>query len=314
MVQNFLPSDAICLNTVESYLKTLNTPRNLPPEVHLNLVQNARDYLYSEIAQRVPTIAPKILSADLDLDERARALFLALYQHSMDPVFIKILMNYLGTLNKDGKNQTACLVTGALLGRIMNKYITDNTKQTTVTTTKDNNKKDKKEEVKEVTTSESTSDFGSIKHIQDAVNMLLGEAANKVAMRCGNLTYAEALSIAACIATNNATTIKEIIASDLPITADVFDIIYNKNELMKAALLLEKKDFTKLTTNQQKFIDSLERWVFDKLEHNCTSTQCYNFLLSIYGVKPDTNKYLINVRDCGTNYSNLLQVVRIMAN
>lgn len=309
-MQNFFPSDAICLNTVESYLKSLGSPRNLPPEAQLTMMKNARDYLYSEIAQRIPNLAPKILAADLNTDERASALFMAISHHAMDPVFVQILMNYLGTINKEGRNNSACLVTGALLSRIMNKFYEDNTKPATVTT-KDT-KKDKKEEVKDIKA--EIIDTSKIKHLQDAVNMLLGEAANKVAMRCGNVTYPEALAIASCIATNNEYTLTELIASDLPITADVLDIIQNKGELMKAALLLEKKDFTKLSTNQQKFIESLERWVFDKLEHNCTSTQAYNFLLSIYGMRPDTNKYLINVRDCGTTYSNLLQVVRLMAN
>lgn len=309
MMQNFLPSDAICLNTVESYLKTLGTPYNMPPEAQLTLVQNARDYLYSEIAQRVPNIAPKILSADMDTDERASALFLALSRHALDPVFIRILMNYLGTINKEGRNVGACLVTGALLARIMSKYIEDHTKPVTVVT---KDKKDKKDDTKEV--APQNNNFDEIKPLQEAVNMLLGEAANKIAMRCGNITYPEALSIAACIATNNEYTIRELISSDMPVTADVLDIIQNKSELMKAALLLEKKDFAKLTQNQQKFVESLERWVFDKLEHNCTSTQAYNFLLSIYGMRPDTNKYLINVRDCGTTYSNLLQVVRLMTN
>jgi hypothetical protein len=318
MVQNFLQSDVICLHTVDSYLKTINTPRNLPPDVQLSLMQNARDHLYSEIAQRLPMIAPKILAADMDVDERASALFLAISHHAMDPVFIRILMSYLGSINKEGNNQGTCMVIGALLAKIVGKYVSDNSKPTTVTVTTNKDKKDKadkKEEVKEVKeVTPETIDPAPIKHIQDAINILLGEPANRIAMKCGNITYTEALSIAACIATNNEYTIREIIASDLPVTADVFDIINNKGELIKAALLLEKKDFTKLTNNQQKFVDSLERWVFDKLEHNCTSTQAYNFLLSIYGARPDTNKYLINVRDCGTNYSNLLQVVRLMAN
>ena len=320
MMQNFIPTDSICLHTVESYLKTLGTPRNLPPESHLTLVQNARDYLYSEIAQRVPNLAPKILSADLDVDERAKALFMALSHHATDPIFIKILLNYLGTINKEGQNVSACLVTGALLAKIMSKILTDRAKPVTVTTkeVKDSKKdkdKDKKEETKEITPVQTTAvDTSDIKHLQDAVSMLLGEAANKIAIRCGNLTYQESLAIAACIASNNETTIRELIASDLPITADVLDIVQNKTELIKASLLIEKKDYPKLNQNQQKFVESLERWVFDKLEHNCTPTQAYNFLLSIYGMRPDTNKYLINVRDCGTAYSNLLQVVRLMTN
>lgn len=310
----FLPSDAIILNTVESYLRSLGTPRTLAPEVQLNLMKSARDYLYSEIAQRVPVVAPKILSADLETNDQAKALFLALSEHAMDPVFIDILIRYLNSINRNNTDQGALLVTGALLTRIMSKYAQDNTEVITKETAKDKDKKKKDADESAEVVDKVFKNSDKIAHLQEAVSYLLGECANKVSMKCGNLTYHQALSIAACIATNNEATLTEIINSDLPITADVFDIISNKNEIIKAALLLEKKDFTKLTQNQEKFIESLERWVFDKLEHNATTNQVYNFLLSIYGVKPDTNKYLINVRDCGTANSNLLQVVRLMTN
>ena len=305
----FLPSDAVILNTVESYLRSLGTPRNLSPDVALNVMKSARDYLYSEIAQRVPAVAPKILSADLETNDQAKALYLALSEHAMDPVFIDILMKYLNSINHNNSDQGALLVTGALLAKILSKYIGDQVETATKEKDKDKKKKDAGEADKNISI-----DVDKVAHLQDAVNALLGECANKVSMKCGNLTYKDALIVAACIATNNETTLTEIIESDLPITADVFDIIANKNEIIKAALLLEKKDFTKLTQNQEKFIESLERWVFDKLEHNATPNQVYNFLLSIYGVRPDTNKYLINVRDCGTANSNLLQVVRLMTN
>lgn len=305
----FLESDRVILHTVDSYLRQMGASRNISPDTQLVLMQNARDYLYSEIAQRVPSVAPKILSADLEINDQARALYLALTEHAMDPVFIKILMNYLGSINRNNQSQGACLSTGALLARIMNKYITDNTKPIT----KDG-KKDKKDDKKDAPEAPERIDLSKVQHIQDAINVLLGEVANKIAMKCGNITYVEAMAIAACIATNNETTITGIIESDLPVTADVFDIIQNKNEIMKSALLLEKKDFPKLTQNQQKFVESLERWVFSKLENNCTSNQAYSFLISIYGVRPDTNKYLINIRDCGTTYSNLLQVARLLTN
>ena len=304
----FLPSDVVILNTVESYLRTLGIPRNLAPEDQLSLMQSARDYLYSEIAQRVPAVAPKILAADLETNDQASALFQALTEHALDPVFIDILIKYLDSINRNGYEQSALLVTGALLVKIAEKWIKDNTKPVTANKKKDDKKKDGEAEE----TKDNCPDMPKIGHLQEAINYLLGECANKVAMKCGNITYTEALAIAACLASNNETTIVQIIESEIPITADVFDIISNKNELIKAALLLEKKDFPTLNQTQQKFVESLERWVFDKLEHNATTTQLYNFLTSIYGVKPDTNRYLINVRDCGTSNSNLLQVVRLM--
>lgn len=308
---NFQQSDVVVLNTVESYLKTLGTPQDLTPEVKLRLYQNARDYLYSEIAQRVPSIAPKILSADLVVDDQASALFKALYNHSMDPVFIKVLMDYLTAINRDGRNQNACFVTGALLVKFVDKYLTDNATPITNTIKKEEKKKGDKEEAKETVTC-LTPDMTKIEHLQEAVKILLGDLANRIAVTCGNLTFGDSLAIAAAVALNSKETLEQIIASDLPVTASVLDVIQNKGEIIKGALLLEKKDFIKLSTNQQKFIESLETWVFDKMNSYASPTQVYNFLLSIYGIKPDTNKYLINIRDCGTNYSNLLQVVRVL--
>lgn len=300
----FLDSDRIVLHTVESYLRSLGTPMtNLSPEQHLALVQSARDYLYSNIVQRVPAIAENILSADLDMNDKARALYLALSDHCMDPIFVNILMQYLNTL----QDPKAKLVTGALLVKITSKYIADHT--TTATTSKD--KKDKKAAAEETTP--TTKDLEKINHLQDAITQLLGTVANMITNRTPNVTYTEALALAAAIATNDEHTIEEIIASNLPITADIFNILADPTNLIKGALLLEKKDYPKLENNQQEFVNSLQRWVFNHLN----SVQCpmaYNFLLHVYGPKPDTNKYLVNVKDCGTDYPNLLQVVKFLAN
>lgn len=306
MTVEFLDSDRIVLHTVESYLRSLGTPMtNLSPEQHLALVQSARDYLYSNIVQRVPAIAEKILGADLDMNDKARALYLALSEHCMDPVFVNILMQYLNTI-QDPKSK---LVTGALLVKIASKYIADHT---TVATTTSKDKKDKKATAEETTTP-TTKELEKINHLQDAITQLLGTVANMITNRTPNVTYPEALALAAAIATNDENTIKEIIASNLPITADIFNILADPTNLIKAALLLEKKDYPKLENNQMEFINSLQRWVFNHLN----SIQCpmaYNFLLSVYGPKPDTNKYIVNVKDCGTDYTNLLQVVKFLAN
>jgi hypothetical protein len=312
-----MESDKVILHTIDSYLRHMGASQNISPDAQLVMIQNARDYLYSEIAQRIPNVAPKILSADLEINDQARALFLALYDHAMDPIFVKIMMNYLGSINRNNQNQGALLSAGALLVRILDKYYLDNAPVKDKDSKKDSKKDPKKEgeeKLETISKNHEQIDASKVKHIQEAIDILLGDVANKITMRCGNITYPEALFIASCISANNESTITELIKSDLPITADVFDIILNKNEIMKSALLLEKKDFTKLTANQQKFVESLQRWVFDKLNNNCTTNQCYSFLVSIYGLRPDTNKYLINVRDCGTTYSNLLQVARLITN
>lgn len=305
MTTQFLDSDMIVLNTVESYLKNLGVnTATLTPETHLTLVQNARDYLYSEIIQRVPNIAAGLLRADLTLDDRAKALYMAISEHVMDPIFVKMLLQYLDIITKNQKNNRDNMIVGALLAKILSKYIEDHTKADDAA-----KKKDKK-----VEETSSKNPLEAVTHLQEAVKTLLGPVANIIITKCGNLNFTEALAIAACISTNDETTLKEIIASNLPITADIFNILVNQSNIIKAALLLEKKDYTKLTTNQEKFVESLKRWVFFKLDKEATQQQAYAFLLSTYGPRPDTNKYLVNIKDCGTEFSNLLTVAKLMTN
>lgn len=307
----FLDSDMIVLNTVESYLKNLGVNTStLTPEAHLTLVQNARDFLYSEIVQRVPNIAPSLLRADLDVDDRAKALYMALSEHVMDPIFVQMLLQYLNTVTRNQRDNRTNMIVGALLTKICSKYILDHTHTVPKKDKKDDKKDDKKYELETPT----KNDLDKIVHLQEAIKVLLGPVADIIATRCGNLNFTEALAIAACIATNDSHTITEIIASDLPVTADIFNILVNPSEIIKAALLLEKKDYTKLTENQEKFIESLKRWVFTKLDKEATQQQAYSFLLSVYGPRPDTNKYIVNIKDCGTSYSNLLTVAKFMTN
>ena len=176
-------------------------------------------------------------------------------------------------------------------------------------TKKDKNKKSETSDASDF----SNLDVEKIAHLQDAVSHLLGPIANIITAKTPNITYTEALAVAAAIATNDQTTLKEIIASELPITADILNIVENPRDLIRAALLLEKKDFTQVTENQQAFIDSLQRWVFKKL-NDIPSNQAYSFLLWVYGAKPDTNKYLINVKDCGTSNTNLLTAAKFLTN
>lgn len=305
MTTQFMDSDMIVLNTVESYLKNLGVnTATLTPETHLTLVQNARDYLYSEIIQRVPNIAAGLLRADLTLDDRAKALYMAISEHVMDPIFVKMLLQYLDIITKNQKNNRDNMIVGALLAKILSKYIEDHTKADDAA-----KKKDKK-----VEETSSKNPLEAVTHLQEAVKTLLGPVANIIITKCGNLNFTEALAIAACISTNDETTLKEIIASNLPITADIFNILVNQSNIIKAALLLEKKDYTKLTTNQEKFVESLKRWVFFKLDKEATQQQAYAFLLATYGPRPDTNKYLVNIKDCGTEFSNLLTVAKLMTN
>lgn len=298
-------SDMIILQSVESYLKTLRTPAIQNPQEKLIVTQQARDYLYSDIVQRVPRVAAYIMSADMETDSIAQGLFMALSKHVIDPVFIDILMQYLMKTNSAEENG----IVGALLTKILNKHIESKTKPTTVPSS---SKKDKDADKKSAESEKI--DLSDVAHIQQAINALLGNLADIVITRCGNLTKPEATAIAACIAMNNADTIKEIVASDLPITAQLFDVVQDPSSLIKAALLLNKADFVKLSKNQTAFMESLTRWVYDKL--NIIPTQSsYQFLVATYGsIKPDVQNYYIQIKDCGMKYSNLYAVAKQLIN
>lgn len=294
-------SDMIILQSVESYLKSLGTTLNRSPQETIILTQQARDYLYSDIVQRVPRVAAYLLQADMETDTIAQGLNLSLAKHAMDPVFINLLMQYLGKHNNGEEN----CITGAYLARIMNKWIDQN-----VSTNKPVKKGEKADE------STTTGDpLEPINHISWAVNTLLGNIAGIVSAKCPNLDEYQTLAIAACIAMNNNETITDILNSDLPVTADVLDIVSDPSNLIKSALLLEKNDIpAKLSTNQSAFMDSLVRWVYKKL--NIIPTQSsYQFMVAAYGtMSVDVSTKYINPKECGTQYSNLLTVAKQLIN
>lgn len=292
-------SDMIILQSVESYLKGLGTPLNKSPQETIILTQQARDYLYSDIVQRVPRVAAYLLQADMETDTVAQGLNISLSKHVMDPIFVNLLMQYLAKHNNAEEN----CITGAYLAKILNKWMDQNVK---------NDKTAKKGEKETATTGDP---LEPVSHISWAVNQLLGNIAGLVSTKCANIDEYQALAIAACLAMNNNETIMEIIKSDLPITADVLDIIADPSNLIKSALLLEKADVpAKLSANQTAFMDSLVRWVYKKL--NMIPTQSsYQFMVAAYGtITVDVSTKYINPKDCGTQYSNLLTVAKQLIN
>lgn len=291
-------SDMIILQSVDSYLASIGTPNSHNPQEKLFVYQQARDFLYSDIVQRVPRVASYLLTADMETDTVAQGLNIALSKHAMDPVFVNLLMQYLSRHSSADENG----IVGAYLAKVLNKWMEQNTKEP---------EKPKKGEKVEPTPEVS---LEPVAHIKVAIDQLLGNITSIITTRCGNLTGNQALAIAACLAMNNGDTIKEIIASDYPITAQLFDVVKDPSNLIRSALLLEKSEVNKLSTNQSAFVDSLKRWVYDKLNVLPTQTS-YQFLVAVYGtIKPDVSTKFINPKDCGTQYSNLLTVAKQMIN
>jgi hypothetical protein len=287
----------IVLHSVESYLTTLGRPSANNPKENLVMYQMAQETLYSEIARRAPRIAQYIASVNVEEDDIGKALLFAMSQHALDPIYVRLQMMYLEQM----RNPTENALIGALFMKIMQRYIQLHWKEP---------KAPKKGE----TVEEPNNDMKEIDHLRSAVHSLLGDTANLITARTGNINFAEAISIAGLISLNNKDTIKEIIKSDFPITAGLFDIVQDPTQLLQAALLLEKSEFPKTTTNQAAFIESMKRWVYDKL-NKIPTQQSYQFLLATYGsMQPDVSKYLIQIKECGTTFSNLLQVAKQMVN
>lgn len=310
MINSLIDSDVIILQSIESYLKSKNMPMAQSPQEQLMMTQAARDYLYSDIVRRVPRVASYILQADIEKDTFAQGLNMSLSKHVMDPVFVSMLMEYLAKNNNGEENST----TGAYLAKVLNKWLDQHIK--TPEKIMAPPKEGEKDGVVEDVNKPSKNDVAPVEHLRVAVSQLLGNIQSIVMARCNNITDGQALAIAACLAMNNAETIKEIISSDFPVTADILDIVADPTNFIKASLLFEKTDIpAKLSTNQTAFVDSLKRWVYKKL--NDISTQAaFQFMVATYGsaTSVDVSTKFINPKDCGTQYSNLLAVAKQLIN
>lgn len=299
------PGDVTFLDSLESYLRKLNVSAYATPQERLTITEQARSSLYSYDAQCLPRVAEKILEADMEVDQEARGLWIAFSNHVMDPIFVDIMMQFLRSRNDPALNG----MIGALLSKVIDKHISANWSE-------DKKKKDKK--LKDAAeTDDALPDFEEVKHIQAAIEELLGPTANSIQVRCGNLTHPEALFIASCLAMNSQKTLKEILATDLPITADIFGNLRDPDPVIKGSLKLLKADIpTKPTANQTAFLESLKRWIYTMLEKiPGGTTVCYQYLVGVYGsVNPDVSPYYIQIKDCGTMYTNLLTVAKQIVN
>ena len=311
MIPNkIVDSDMICLHSVDSYLASIGSPKTNSPQEKIIIMQNARDMLYSDIVRRFPRIAAYILAADLATDNYAQGLNTSLSKHALDPVFINILMQYLGKTN----NREECTISGAYLVKIANKWIENNVKEEKPAPAK----KGEKAEAPESPIVHKDP-LEPILHIMNAIKALLGGLAGFVATRCNNvLSEQQNIAIAACIVMNNKDTITEILASDFPVTADIFDIpelVPDPSNLIKETLLLEQSDIPgKPSVNQQAFIDSLVRWVYKRL-NSIPAQAIYSFLISTYRTNsPKIDTKFINPKSCGNTYSNLLAVAKQIIN
>lgn len=295
-------NDRIVLQSVPSYLAKTCGSNFTDPRDKMIATKNARDYLYSVISQKVPRLAACCLDHNMNESEEVKAIYRSLSDHAMDPAFISVLMQHLQDPQFTSEENNRYV--GALLVRILN----DKIEERTVTEKKTSTKKGEKAVEAE------KPNFDDLAHIRGAISQLLGQTASVVSARCGNLSDLEALAISSALVLNSVDTIKEILDSDLPITADLFDIVNDPTELIAASLLLEKSEVPKLSANQLAFMESLKRWVYGKL-NNADTDQIWRFLIATYkSAKPDVAKYYIQIKDCGNQYPDLLMLAKSLIN
>lgn len=304
--------DTIALESVESYMRKKGvTPSSYPMEA---VTQETvfKNELYSRIAERMPNYAVYIMGADYDNDTRAQGLFKALTQHALHPEFISILLQSLDQRH-DPDAPKARAAVGALLVDIVTRYCEEQCKPKVVMLEEDDKKKGKKKDE----AAEPAADVidakvaEKVEPARRAARLLLQNLADEVKNVCAGLEEYEALLIAGCIATGGPCAIKKIIAMDCPVTADVFNIVRRDTpvfeSIIRSALKLEAEQYAKKTTNQKLFIESLERWIYTTINEIENPQKILSFLVSVYGsIKPQgTQKYLIQIKDCGTTYGYL---------
>lgn len=287
-----MDTDEVCLDSVESYIRRIGAPVPRTPEEKLVITQHARDMLYSDIANRLPRIAAYLLDVG-DGEEKAKALRFSIERHCMDAAFVNVVMQRLAT---NGFLEDAHLV-GALFVTIVNKYFEDH-KPTS---------KMKAEEVEEL----QKKNVQETQHLKNAISVLLKDIIVSVKEYCPGLNdEVEIPAIAGAIAVNNETTLSELMNFDKQLTADIFKVYADPDKIIRAALLMKKNNYIKLTATQQKFVQTLKDFVFKKLDQ-LDMTMCYRFLLSVYNdMKPKTSEYLICITDVSkAQYPNLHEVV-----
>jgi hypothetical protein len=304
------PGDHILTENVESLMakQQVGYPGGITPQQYAYAEEVTRQNFYLDAVPRIPRVIQYIFESDLDTDKTAAGLEYGIKNLLVyDPNFLVSLMTYLAqpTINPNG-----IAAVGAFMVKIMTEYA-DKLKEA-ADTKKD---KDKTEKV------EKDEEAEGIERISKNVGTLLRNVVEIVDINCPGLTETEKLATAAAIAMQNHQTLGILLQNNLPVTANLLDIIRNSgnnkgmNLVIASAFLLEKKDFPKLTENQEKFIDSLSTYVFKLINEKGPTEICalFGWIYGSYDCRNvDLEKYIIDPRACGTQYSRLHATIKTM--
>ena len=302
------PGDSILTENVESLMtkQQVAYPGGITPQQYAYAEEVTRQNFYLDAIPRVPRVIQYIFEADLDVDKMAAGLDFGIRNLLVyDPNFVVSLMTYLAQPNI---NPSGIAAVGAFMVNIIKDYA-EKIKESTDSKTKKDNDDSKDEEAE------------GIERLSKNVGTLLRNIVEIVDINCPGLNDAEKLATAAALAMQNHQTVGILLQNDMPVTANLLDIIRNSgnnqamNLVIASAFLLEKKDFPKLSENQEKFIDSLSTYVF-KLVNEKGPTEICALVGWIYGNydcrNVDLEKYIIDPRACGTQYSRLHATAKSM--
>lgn len=310
--------DKIILLSLDQYLSHQGyTPNNVRPDEWVRIIESAGDIFYSDIAQRLTRVIPWVNYAP-EGDDRAVGLQNSIEHHMRNPRFVAILMKELYQEN----NHEANAFIGATFVTAAESYAAEMKKldEAEATAVVDKTKKDK--DGKETKTPEppkkSHRDDNVIASMYGAAMRLLSDKYEYVKNTVLGIDTGNALAIAAYLAMNNEYGVKCLLKSDIPLTSDLFEndptIHANPGRVIAGLLKLKKADYAKLTVNQQKFLDTLVKWVYVRLD-TISPSACLEYLRGVYqsGAPADLVKgNLIQLKDCGPQYPQLSQVIKAL--
>lgn len=304
---------SVVLNSVQSYMDSRRIPRSMSPAENIIQENIYRQQLYSEIVECMPTYAYYVLSHGDDGDMFAKGIREALTNHIKDREFIDIMLQYLnGLRDTDAPKQRAMV--GALLIDLITRDFSTVSK---ITPEDDVKKKDKKSDKKEeeTLTPEEEAAINAMEPARIAAANLLAGLTQSIQGVCPELSEIDAQYVGGCILMGGEACIKNIYNYNIPVTADVFDIVINDKEtfesILSSALLLEASAFQKTGANQKAFIDSLTRWVYKTLNTVTDPIKLHQFIVLTYGtISPNVQTKLIKPNDCGPTYGYLHNVVK----
>lgn len=314
-----IESDLIVLMSLDEYVKQRYGPdfsnptsaKFTSPEEYVRFVDGCRNVFYSDVVQRVSRIVAYINTCS-EYDDKGNALKRALCMHMRTPDFMKLLIAQL----KRENNEYANAIVGAFICEACRSYQEDMKKadEADAELAKANKKKDDKA----TAPLKSHVDPEIVDMMFATAKALLNRYVAYVQDKCIGMNEGHVLAIAALLTMSSEHTVPALIESDIPITADILNcpLITNigMSRICIGALRLQKADYVKMTVNQTKFVESLTKWIYTKL-NMIDMTECLKLLTTAYGfsIQPESVKScLIQLKDCGTQYLNLKTVVTSM--